>query len=61
MASYLFSEPFYTLSDFDRLFDDAFNARQQGPQPSGRSAQSGSLARRESSMPTSPLSALRPK
>ena len=22
-----FNEPFYTLSDFDRLFDEAFNAR----------------------------------
>ncbi|KAI0343333.1 HSP20-like chaperone [Trametopsis cervina] len=25
--SHFFYEPFYTLSDFDRLFDEAFNAR----------------------------------
>ena len=25
-----FQEPFFTLDEFDQLFDDAFNARQQG-------------------------------
>ena len=28
--SRFFYEPFYSLSDFDRLFDDAFNARTNG-------------------------------
>ncbi|KAI0761453.1 HSP20-like chaperone [Irpex lacteus] len=28
--SYYFSEPFFTLTDFDRLFDEAFASRQQG-------------------------------
>ena len=28
--SRFFYEPFYTLSDFDRLFDEAFNARTSG-------------------------------
>lgn len=28
--SHFFYEPFYTLSDFDRLFDEAFNARTDG-------------------------------
>ena len=27
MALTFFTEPFYSLSDFDRLFDEAFNAR----------------------------------
>ena len=27
MSMTFFNEPFYTLSDFDRLFDEAFNAR----------------------------------
>ena len=27
MAYFQVYEPFYTLSDFDRLFDEAFNAR----------------------------------
>ena len=35
MASYLFSEPFYTLSDFDRLFDEAFKSRTDGQQNQG--------------------------
>ena len=30
MASYFFYEPFYTLSEFDRLFDEAFNNRVGG-------------------------------
>ena len=32
MASYFFSEPFYSLNDFDRLFEEAFNTR-TGTQP----------------------------
>ena len=28
--SRFFYEPFYTLSDFDRLFDEAFTARTSG-------------------------------
>ena len=48
-----FYEPFYSLSDFDRLFDEAFNARNGG----GRSQNgAGQLARQGSS-----LSSLRPK
>ena len=48
-----FYEPFYSLSDFDRLFDEAFNARNG----SGRSQNgAGQLARQGSS-----LSSLRPK
>ncbi|KAI0742747.1 small heat shock protein [Daedaleopsis nitida] len=31
MSLTLFTEPFYTLADFDRLFDEAFNARSSGP------------------------------
>ena len=27
MASYFFSEPFYSFNDFDRLFEEAFNNR----------------------------------
>ncbi|EPS94825.1 hypothetical protein FOMPIDRAFT_1026060 [Fomitopsis schrenkii] len=29
--STFFNEPFYSLADFDRLFDDAFSARTGGP------------------------------
>lgn len=46
--SQFFYEPFYSLSDFDRLFNEAFNAR-SGP--------SGQVARREEST----LQALRPR
>ncbi|KAJ3559676.1 hypothetical protein NM688_g204 [Phlebia brevispora] len=49
--SRFFYEPFYSLSDFDRLFDEAFNARTTG-------APAGQLARREES---STLQALRPR
>ena len=31
-----FYEPFYTLSDFDRLFDEAFNARTSSLAPRGQ-------------------------
>ena len=48
-----FYEPFYSLSDFDRLFDEAFNAR-NGSDRSQNGA--GQLARQGSS-----LSNLRPK
>lgn len=52
-----FYEPFYSLSDFDRLFDDAFNARQGSPRgQSAQNGQNGQLARRGST-----LSGLRPK
>ena len=30
MALTFFTEPFYSLADFDSLFDEAFNARSQG-------------------------------
>lgn len=30
MSSYWFYEPFYTLNDFDRLFDEAFTNRTGG-------------------------------
>lgn len=46
-------EPFYSLSDFDRLFDEAFNARTT---PS----QAGSLSRRGRDEPST-LQALRPR
>ena len=53
-----FYEPFYSLSDFDRLFDDAFNARQGSPRgQNGQNGQNGQLARRNSSL----VSGLRPK
>ena len=48
-----FYEPFYSLSDFDRLFDEAFDARNG----SGRAGQNRQIARQGSSS----LSALRPK
>ncbi|VDC06853.1 unnamed protein product [Peniophora sp. CBMAI 1063] len=47
--THFFYEPFYSLSDFDRLFDEAFQAR-------NGSSRSGQVARQNSS-----LSALRPK
>ncbi|KAI0717765.1 small heat shock protein [Cerioporus squamosus] len=37
MSLTFFTEPFYSLSDFDRLFDEAFNAR-TGSQGQGSSA-----------------------
>ena len=54
-----FYEPFYSLSDFDRLFDDAFNARQGTPrgQAGQNVGQNGQLARRNSSL----ASSLRPR
>ena len=30
MSLTFFTEPFYSLADFDRLFDEAFNARASG-------------------------------
>ena len=50
MALTFFTEPFYSLSDFDRLFDEAFTARTT-PSP-------GQVARRYE--PTT-LQALRPR
>ena len=41
--SRFFYEPFYSLSDFDRLFDEAFNARTNG----GGSASGGSQVARQ--------------
>ena len=35
MSLTLFPEPFYTLADFDRLFDEAFNARSSGVRNAG--------------------------
>lgn len=37
--SSFFYEPFYTLSDFDRLFDEAFNARTQNGPSTGNQVQ----------------------
>ena len=37
--SRFFYEPFYTLSDFDRLFDEAFNARTEGSSTNGSGQQ----------------------
>ena len=51
MALTFFTEPFYSLSDFDRLFDEAFTARTT-PNASGQ------VARRDES---STLQALRPR
>ena len=42
MSLTFFTEPFYSLADFDRLFDEAFNAR-TGSQGQG----SSSLTQRE--------------
>ena len=53
MASYLFSDPFYTLSEFDRLFDEAFNQRTEG------NNQGGQLQRRSGADNSSRL--LRPR
>ena len=50
--THFFYEPFYSLSDFDRLFDQAFDARQS----TGR-GQQGQLTRQG----TSSLNSLRPK
>ena len=50
--THFFYEPFYSLSDFDRLFNEAFDARNG----SGRAGQNRQIARQGSS-----LSALRPK
>ena len=41
MSLTFFTEPFYSLADFDRLFDEAFNARSLGT-PSSAVARSGS-------------------
>ena len=39
--SRFFYEPFYTLSDFDRLFDEAFNARTSGSSGNQQVARQG--------------------
>ena len=36
MSLTFFTEPFYSLADFDRLFDEAFNARTSGTQVAHR-------------------------
>ena len=43
--STFFTEPFYTLSDFDRLFDEAFNARTSLTRRDGASGQAVSHMR----------------
>ena len=50
--THFFYEPFYSLSDFDRLFDEALDARQ----PNGR-GQNRQLVRQGSTT----LNSLRPK
>ena len=40
--SNFFYEPFYTLSDFDRLFDEAFNARTNAGSGNNQVARQGS-------------------
>ncbi|KAI0028329.1 small heat shock protein [Vararia minispora EC-137] len=47
--NHFFYEPFYSLSDFDRLFDEAFSARQGPPRT------------RDVARPQSTLAGLRPK
>lgn len=42
--STFFNEPFYSLADFDRLFDDAFSAR-TGGQRNNRQLQQDSTQR----------------
>ena len=42
MSLTFFTEPFYSLADFDRLFDEAFNARSLGAPSSPAVARSGS-------------------
>ncbi|VDB84772.1 unnamed protein product [Peniophora sp. CBMAI 1063] len=54
--THFFYEPFYSLSDFDRLFDEALDARQTNGRTRG---QNGQLATRQGS--SSSLSSLRPK
>lgn len=51
--THFFYEPFYSLSDFDRLFDEAFNAR---------GGNDGQVQRRGTQdQPTTGNRALRPK
>lgn len=59
MASYFF-EPFYSLNDFDRLFDEAFALRTGGqPQGSNNSQGQGQVQRRQGTEPSSRV--LRPR
>ena len=39
--STFFTEPFYSLSEFDRLFDEAFNARTRGQSSSSALTRTG--------------------
>lgn len=39
MASYFFSEPFYSFNDFDRLFEEAFNNRTASGQGTNNQSQ----------------------
>ena len=57
MASYFFSEPFYSLNDFDRLFDEAFALRTGGQQGNGQNQ--GQVQRRGGAEPSSRV--LRPR
>ena len=52
--THFFYEPFYSLSDFDRLFDEAFNARPSGPNNSA-------LARRDGRQQSSVSRVMRPR
>ncbi|EJF58927.1 small heat shock protein [Dichomitus squalens] len=45
MALTFFTEPFYSLSDFDRLFDEAFNARAFSPSLTQRGQNENSVSR----------------
>ena len=45
LSYYFGSEPFFTLTDFDRLFDEAFNARTSLTRRDGASGQAMSHMR----------------
>ena len=54
--SRFFYEPFYSLSDFDRLFDEAFNAR-----TGGVGSSSGAVAHRNQENANAASRPMRPR
>ena len=58
MSLTFFTEPFYSLADFDRLFDEAFNSR-TGGQAQGQNNNGQQLQRRRGEAGAS--STLRPR
>ena len=54
MSFNFFTEPLYSFAEFDRLFDEAFNARTSGPNNSA-------LARRDGRQQSSVSRIMRPR